>query len=120
MISVAQLKANLEEMRNCGFWPSKVECGPLVFELLVNWIVFGQRFQAESEREEKNRLAKEERIRRELWLGLTDMTFNGMSVQLSYEVPDGRFWPIRERGGYINRMAGRKETDEDSYQSANA
>ena len=103
LISVASLKADLDRMRFAGFWPSKVECGPLVYEMLVNWVIYGNRFVAYGEDAEERRLAHEERMRRELMLGLTDMTFNDMPVRLFNDVPDGQFWPSRERGGYVAR-----------------
>jgi hypothetical protein len=100
-ILVATLKGDLDNMRFAGFWPSHVETGPLVWELLVDWCIFGRRFPANDPAEEEARAAKDERMRKELMLGLTDMTFNEMPVRLFSDVPDGRFWPAREAGGYI-------------------
>lgn len=102
-ISVASLKRDLELMRFAGFWPPKVECGPMVYETLVNWTIFGQNFPAYGEAAEERRLAMEERMRRELIMGLTDMEFNGMPVRLFDDVPDGRFWPSREPGNSNSR-----------------
>ncbi|HEV2709166.1 MAG TPA: hypothetical protein VGU67_03035 [Edaphobacter sp.] len=111
---MASLKGDLDQMRHSGFWPARVECGPLVYELLVNWTIFSQRFQAETERDEERRLAREDRMRTELMMGLTDLTFNEMPVRLCEDVPDGRFWPARERGGYINRLFRGSEAHDES------
>lgn len=119
LISVASLKFDLDQMRNSGFWPSAVECGPLVYELLVNWTIYAQKFPSDTERDEKRRAAREERMRKELMLGLTNMTFNEVPVKLCEDVPDGRFWPSREYGGYINRTFQRNEAN-DAYSQANA
>lgn len=111
-ISIASLKRDLETMRFAGFWPPKVECGPMVYEVLVNWTIFGQNFPAKGEVEEHRRLANEERMRQELLLGLTDVEFNGMPVRLFHDVPDGRFWPSREPGSSNSRpFAGTEAHD---------
>jgi hypothetical protein len=110
-ISVASLKADIDLMRSAGFWPSKVECGPLVFELLVNWTIFAQHLPADTAEDEARRLAKEARMREELRRGLTNMTFNEVPVCLFNDVPDGRFWPSRERGGLSARRINTMEME---------
>lgn len=102
-ILVATLKADIDMMRFAGFWPSYVECGPLVYEMLIEWVINDNRVRTSGDYEERIQLAREERMRKELMLGLTDMTFNGMPVRLSHEVPDGRMWPSKERGGHVAR-----------------
>ena len=69
-----------------------------VFELLMNWTVYGSAKPADSFWEEERRLAREERMRRELIAGLTNMTFNEVPVSLCADVPDGRLWPSRLPG----------------------
>lgn len=119
LISISSLKADLDKMRFAGFWPSKVECGPLVYEMLVNWVIYGQEVKAYGENAEERRLAYEDRMRKELMLGLTDMTFNEMPVRLFHDVPDGKLWPSRERGGYVDRpFAGTEAHSE--YRSTEA
>jgi hypothetical protein len=100
-ILVTTLKGDIDRMRFSGFWPSRVEAGPLVFETLADWCIFGQRLPAKGPDGEDARSAKEERMRKELMLGLTDMTFNGIPVRLFHDVPDGRLWPSRDCGGYM-------------------
>jgi hypothetical protein len=102
-ITAESLEADLSLMRNNGFWPSSVETGPMVYEVLVNWVIYSHHFEARSPWEEDRRESKENNMRVELMKGLTDMTFNGMPVKLFYDVPDGRFWPTRE----VNRTAMR-------------
>jgi|GEM_PF-4742509 len=109
MISIGSLKRDLDAMRFAGFWPTRLECGPLVFEVLINWSVFGQRLRAYGEDAEEHRAAHEERMREELRRGLADMTFNEIPVRLFDDVPDGRFWPSREPGCYMTPPFARRE-----------
>lgn len=118
-ISVASLKADIDQMRNCGFWPKYVECGQMVFELLCNWTLVGNKPPFLSYWSEDRILAWEERKRAELFMGLTDMSFNEMPVRYCEDVPDGRFWPAREHGGYINRPFSGTEAF-NAHDSANA
>ena len=101
MISVTSLENDLDRMRFSGFWPAKVECGPMVFEMLVNFGIYQNQFVVFGEDAEERRLIHEERIRKEYIQGLTAMTFNGMPVQLCDDVPDGQLWPSREKGGSV-------------------
>lgn len=100
-ISIASLKADVDRMRFCGFWPARIECGPMVFELLVDWVVMANRMPPGDCWDEERILAREERMRQELRMGLTDMTFNGIPVSCHDDVPDGRMWPPRDKGGLV-------------------
>ena len=91
------LEHDLNRMRESGFWPLRLECGIEVFELLMNWTVYGQAIPAENFWEEERRLAREEKMRRDLLAGVADMAFNDIPVRLKLDVPEGRFWPSRER-----------------------
>lgn len=100
-ISVASLKRDIELMRFAGFWPDKVECGPLVFELLTELVICGNRESPSEYWTEDRILVREERMRQNMLMGLTDMTFNGMPVFCHDDVPDGRLWPPRDKGGMV-------------------
>jgi hypothetical protein len=112
LISIAKLKSDFERMRFSGFWPAKVECGPLVYELLVNWTIYGQKFPALDDIGEARRAAREDRIRGELMAGDACLTFNDMPVQMFDDVPDGQFWPSREKGtNAVKPFAGTEAHD---------
>lgn len=101
LISISSLRQDMERMRFAGFWPAKVECGPLVYELLVNWTIYGQNYKALDAMGEERRAIREERMRRMLMEGASNMTFNDMPVVLCEDVPDGNLWPSRERCGHV-------------------
>ena len=96
-ISVMALERDLNQMRESGFWPERVECGLEVFEALMHLTVYGQQWPARDFWEEERRTALEARMRAQLLAGVTDMAFNGIPVRLKLDVPEGRFWPSRER-----------------------
>lgn len=102
-ISIASLKRDIDEMRFTGFWPDRVECGRMVFELLVNWAIYDSREPEGEYWTEERILIREARTRENMLLGLENITFHGMPVKFFDDVPDGRLWPSRERGGFVAR-----------------
>lgn len=88
-------------MRFAGFWPDKVECGPIVFDFLISWVLVANQMPMGDYWTEERRQVREERMRQELLMGLTSLTFEGMPVALHNDVPDGRLWPPRDKGGMV-------------------
>lgn len=96
-ISVRRLKQSLDGMRESGFWPPRVEVGPQTFEVLVNYTISLHHFSADGEEQEEARAQAEGRMRLHLMKGMTNMEFNGMPVVMCDDVPEGTFWPSREK-----------------------
>lgn len=100
-ILLTDLANDVLKMREAGFWPAHVECGPLVFEFFVEWAINTKRTSDTnafaSNWTEERILAREVRDRKELWAGLTNIMFEGLSVKYCEDVPDGRLWPAGER-----------------------
>lgn len=101
-ISFRTLRDDLALMRFAGFWPTTVECGPLTFEAIINWVICGNPPISPGDYWTEDRiLEREAAMRKAMWEGKASVEFNGMPVTCHDDVPDGRLWPPRERSGVI-------------------
>lgn len=101
-IRVMDLRNDISDMRFAGFWPDKVECGPIVFDFLIGLAIITNKMLPSGDYWTEDRLyASEEAMRQEMLSGAANIEFEGMPVVLCDDVPDGRLWPTRDRGGFV-------------------
>lgn len=94
------LRNDISLMRFAGFWPDKVECGPIVFDFIISLVLITNQMPKGDYWTEERLHAREEVMRQEMLAGAA-VEFEGMPVVLHHDVPDGRLWPPRDRGGMI-------------------
>lgn len=99
-IRVVDLRNDISLMRFAGFWPDKVECGPIVFDFIIGLVLITNQMPDGEYWTEERRHAREEVMRTEILNG-AKMEFEGTPVVLCDDVPAGRLWPTRERGGFV-------------------